>query len=107
MGHGHAVDATNRLKSNNALRTKAYPFSLFKDQTKPPPSQVRYHFKTPTAKELKRLEAKNRIFLENQKKVNLVLLIFAFAVGFALLYGVCQTEVWAAYVGGLGKYTTG
>lgn len=104
---GHAGDGANRLKSNNALRTRINPYQKFKDQTKPPPSQVRYHFKTPTAKELKRLEAKNRIFLENQKKVNLVILLFAFAVGFALLYGFCQTEVWAAYVGGLGKYTAG
>ena len=101
---GHAGDGANRLKSNNTLRASVNPYKKFKDHTKLPPSQLRYHFKTPTAKELKRLEAKNRIFLENKKKVNLVILLFAFAVGFALLYGVCQTEVWAAYVGGLGEY---
>lgn len=101
---GHSADATNRLISNKALRTKGKTYESFKDYSKSKSSNKRYHFKTPTAKELKILEGKNRAFLKEQKMQNRVILIFGFAVGLALLYWFSQTTIWAGYIEGFGKF---
>lgn len=101
---GHSADANNRLISNKALRTKRKTYESFKDYSKSRPSNKSYHFRTPTAKELKILEGKNRAFLKEQKMQNRVILIFGFAVGIALLYWFSQTELWAGYVEGFGRF---
>ena len=101
---GHSADATNRLLSNKALRSKGHSYESFKVYSKLRPSNKRYNFKTPTAKELKILEGKNRAFLKEQKMKNRVILIFGFAVGIALLYWFSQTELWGGYVEGFGMY---
>ncbi|MFK8008172.1 MAG: hypothetical protein AB8H03_17580 [Saprospiraceae bacterium] len=102
---GHSADATNRLISNKALRTKGKTYENFKDYSKLKPSNKRYNFKTPTAKELKILEGKNRAFLKEQRMQNRVILVFAFAVGLALLYWFSQTTIWAGYLEAFGNYT--
>ncbi len=101
---GHSADASNRLKSNKSLRTKVNPYEVFKDYSKPPPSNKRYNFKTPTVEQLKKMEARNRAFLKEQKKEKLVFLIFGFLVGLAILYWFSQTEIWAGYIEGFGRY---
>ena len=100
---GHSADATNRLISNKALRTKGKSYESFKDYSKSRPSNKRYKFKTPSAKELKILEGKNRAFLKEQKMQNRVILIFAFAVGMAIFYWFSQTGIWEGYMEGIGK----
>jgi len=101
---GHSSDAINVLKSNKALRTRTNSYENFKDYSKSPHSNKKYKFKTPTARQLKKLEAKNRFFLEEQKRKNRVMMIFAFAVGLAVLYWFSQTTVWMGFVEGFGKY---
>lgn len=101
---GHSADANNRLLSNKTLRAKGKTYESFKDYSKSPPSNKRYNFKTPTAKELKILEGKNRAFLKEQKMQNRVILIFALAVGIALLYWFSQTVLWAGYIEGFGRF---
>ncbi len=102
---GHSADATNRLISNKALRTKGSSYESFKDYSKSRPSNKKYNFKTPTAKELKILEGKNRAFLKEQKMKNQVILVFGFAVGLAILYWFSQTTIWSGYLEVFGKYT--
>ncbi|MFK7773002.1 MAG: hypothetical protein AB8F94_12725 [Saprospiraceae bacterium] len=101
---GHSADATNRLKSNKALRDRTTFYLNFEDYTKTPSSNKKYNFKTPTAKELKILDGKNRAFLKEQKMQNRVFLIFGFALGIALLFWFSQTELWAGYVESFGRY---
>lgn len=102
---GHSADASNRLKSNKKLRTKVNSYEAFKDYSKSPASNKRYNFKTPTAKQLEILEAKNRVFLKEQKKEKVVFLIFGFAVGLVFLYWICQTEILVDFIQGFGRYT--
>ncbi len=100
----HSADASNRLKSNKKLRAKVNPYEVFKDCSKSSPSNKRYNSKTPTAKELKNLEARNRFFLKEQKKEKRVFLIFGFAVVLAIFYWFSQTNIWVDYIEGFGKY---
>ena len=101
---GYSADANNTLKSNKALRDRTTFYLNFEDYTKTPPSKKEYNFKTPNSKELKRLKVSNRLFLQQQKSRNRVILLFGFAVGIALLYWLSQTELWAGYIEGFGRY---
>ena len=99
---GHAFDMINRLKQNQELK-KDRKFSKVTNHSNLPTNK-NFNFKTPTAKELKMLEGKNRAFLKEQKMQNRVILIFAFAVGIAVLYWFSQTGLWAGYIEGFGRY---
>jgi len=101
---GHTSDMINRIKMNDNIKKRR---DFIPSNTSSKDSKIPFNFKQPTEEELKKLEIKNRQFLNQQKRTRRfalsISLVFALAIMSWIFFYWPWSDMVVGFMKGYGK----